>query len=222
MLTSHIITSNINTMEINIKKSPVALAILCFLIEEPMHPYRMQQLIKEREKDEVINVRHRASIYQTIERLHRDKAIAIQGKKKNEGRPDLVVYEITDLGHEAAYTWIREMISTPAQEFLEFPAAVSFLALLTPEDVALLFKQRVKALENTLARLKDQFQKGATLRLPRLFLLESEYQHAVLEAEIGWIQSVIADIEARRLTWSMEELRKRNESIDDRLDEKET
>lgn len=27
-----------------------------------MHPYRMQQLIKEREKDEVINVRHRASI----------------------------------------------------------------------------------------------------------------------------------------------------------------
>ncbi|MGG4044357.1 PadR family transcriptional regulator [Paenibacillus favisporus] len=63
------------TMVTNIKKSPVALAILCFLIEEPMHPYRMQQLIKEREKDEVINVRHRASIYQTIERLHRDKAI---------------------------------------------------------------------------------------------------------------------------------------------------
>ncbi|WP_145135508.1 PadR family transcriptional regulator [Paenibacillus sp. Y412MC10] len=204
------------TMVTNIKKSPVALAILCFLIEEPMHPYRMQQLI-----DEVINVRHRASIYQTIERLHRDKAIAIQGKKKNEGRPDLVVYEITDLGHEAAYTWIREMISTPAQEFLEFPAAVSFLALLTPEDVALLFKQRVNALENTLARLKDQFQKGVTLRLPRLFLLESEYQQAVLEAEIGWIQSVIVDIEARSLTWSMEELRKRNESIDNRLDEKE-
>lgn len=220
-MTCHIITSYIMTMVTNIKKSPVALAILCFLIEEPMHPYRMQQLIKEREKDEVINVRHRASIYQTIERLHRDKAIAIQGKKKNEGKPELVVYEITDLGHEAAYTWIREMISTPAQEFLEFPAAVSFLALLTPEDVALLFKQRVKELKNTLARLKDQFQKGATLRLPRLFLLESEYQQAVLEAEIGWIQSVIVDIEARRLTWSMEELRKRNESIDNRLDEKE-
>lgn len=74
-MTRHIITSYIMTMVTNIKKSPVALAILCFLIEEPMHPYRMQQLIKEREKDEVINVRHRASIYQTIERLHRDKAI---------------------------------------------------------------------------------------------------------------------------------------------------
>lgn len=52
-------------------------------------------------------------------------------------------------------------------------------------------------------------------------MLESEYQQAVLEAEIGWIQSVIVDIEARSLTWSMEELRKKNESIDNRLDEKE-
>lgn len=221
MLTRNNITSNIITMKTNIKKSPVALAVLCFLIEEPMHPYRMQQLIKEREKDEVINVRHRTSIYQTIERLHRDKAIAVQGKKKNEGRPDLVVYEITDLGRRAAYSWIREMISTPAQEFLEFPAAVSFLALLTPEDAARLFQQRVDALENTLARLNDQFRKGDALRLPRLFLLEGEYQQAVLEAEIGWVQSVIADIEARKLTWSMEELRKKAQQMDHRSDEDE-
>ncbi|MBT2216834.1 PadR family transcriptional regulator [Virgibacillus dakarensis] len=197
-------------MKNTIKKSPVALAVLCFLIEEPMHPYRMQQLIKERGKDEVINVRHRTSIYQTIDRLHRDKAITIQEKKKNEGRPDLIVYEITDLGRNTAYSWIREMISTPAQEFLEFPAAVSFLALLTPEDVALLFKQRVSVLENTLARLEeDQFQKGASMSLPRLFLLEAEYQRAVLTAEIEWIQSIIADINAKRLKWSMEELREK-------------
>jgi len=205
------------TIVTNIKKSSVALAILCFLIEEPMHPYRMQQLIKEREKDEVINVRHRASIYQTIERLHRDKAIAIQGKKKTEGRPDLTVYEITDLGRQAAYSWIREMISTPAQEFLEFPAAVSFLAFLTPEDVARLFKERAHAFEHSLARLKDQFRKGASLRLPRLFSLESEYQQAVLDAEIGWVQAVIADIESGKLAWNMEELRKHAKSVDNRV-----
>ncbi len=190
-----------------IKKSPVALAILCFLIEEPMHPYRMQQLIKERGKEEVINVRHRTSIYQTIDRLHRDNAIAIQGKKKNEGKPDLVVYEITDLGRNAAYAWIREMISTPAQEFLEFPAAVSFLALLTPEEVVSLFKKRVSALENTFARLEDQYQTESSMGLPRLFLLESEYQQALFSAEIAWLQSVIADIQTGKLKWSMEELR---------------
>lgn len=205
-------------MKNTIKKSPVALAVLCFLIEEPMHPYRMQQLIKERGKDEVINVRHRTSIYQTIERLHRDGAIAIQGKKKNEGRPDLIVYEITDLGRNAAYSWIREMISKPAQEFLEFPAAVSFLAMLTPEDVALLFKQRIDALENTLARLQDQFEIGASLGLPRLFLLEAEYQRTLLVAEVEWLQSVIADIQSHKLTWSMEELREKAEQIDNRME----
>ncbi|MGN7382421.1 PadR family transcriptional regulator [Paenibacillus sp. SAFN-117] len=206
------------TMKNTIKKSPVALAVLCFLIEEPMHPYRMQQLIKERGKDEVINVRHRTSIYQTIERLHRDGAIAIQGKKKNEGRPDLIVYEITDLGRNAAYSWIREMISKPAQEFLEFPAAVSFLAMLTPQDVALLFKQRIDALENTLARLQDQFEIGASLGLPRLFLLEAEYQRTLLVAEVEWLQSVIADIQSHKLTWSMEELREKAEQIDNRME----
>ena len=34
-----------------IKRSPIALAILAMLYEAPMHPYRMQQLIKERGKD---------------------------------------------------------------------------------------------------------------------------------------------------------------------------
>lgn len=72
-------------MKNKIKKSPLALAILCLLIEEPMHPYRMQQLIKERGKDEVINVRYRTSIYQTIDRLHRDRAIVIQEKNRMKG-----------------------------------------------------------------------------------------------------------------------------------------
>ncbi|WP_377520198.1 PadR family transcriptional regulator [Priestia megaterium] len=88
-------------MKNKIKKSPLALAILCLLIEEPMHPYRMQQLIKERGKDEVINVRYRNSIYQTIDRLHRDRAIVIQEKKQNEGRPDLIVYEVTEEGRRS-------------------------------------------------------------------------------------------------------------------------
>lgn len=203
-----------------IKKSPVALAILCFLIEEPMHAYRIQQLIKERGKEEVINIRHRTSIYQTIDRLHRDNAIAIQEKKRNEGRPDLIVYEITDIGRNAAYSWLREMISTPAQEFLEFPAAVSFLALLTPEDVALLFKKRVSALENTLARLEDELQTVTSMGLPRLFSLETEYQRTVVTAEMEWIQSVIADIQAEKLNWSMEELREiaQNQHFDNHMD----
>lgn len=206
-LHSHIIHSNITNMKSTIKKSPIALAVLCLLIEEPMHPYRMQQLIKERGKHEVINVRHRASIYQTIDRLLRDGAIAIKGRKQNEGKPDLTIYEITDEGRKAAYTWLREMLSTPKQEFLEFPAAVSFLMLLTPEDVVEELEKRANALEDTLARIDDQLQAVMEEGLPRLFLLETEYQRAMLVTELEWIRSIINDIQTKKIQWDEEWLR---------------
>ena len=37
-----------------VRRSPLAFAILALLYEEPMHPYRMQRVIKERGKDQVI------------------------------------------------------------------------------------------------------------------------------------------------------------------------
>ncbi|MEH6841624.1 PadR family transcriptional regulator [Priestia megaterium] len=199
--------SNIITMKNEIKKSPLALAILCLLIEEPMHPYRMQQLIKERGKDEVINVRYRNSIYQTIDRLHRDRAIVIQEKKQNEGRPDLIVYEVTEEGREAAYEWIRGMLSTPKQEFLEFPAAISFLALLTPEDVRKQLQKRVLALEKTLAYAEKQMEIAISRGIPRLFLLEVEYLRTMSLAELEWSQSIIDDIQGGKLKWDWEWLR---------------
>ncbi|MBY0007774.1 PadR family transcriptional regulator [Priestia aryabhattai] len=204
---SNVINSNIITMKNKIKKSPLALAILCLLVEEPMHPYRMQQLIKERGKDEVINVRYRNSIYQTIDRLHRDRAIVIQEKKQNEGRPDLIVYEVTEEGREAAYEWIREMLSTPKQEFLEFPAAISFLPLLTPEDVKEQLQKRVLALEQTLAYVEKQMEIATSRGIPRLFLLEVEYQRTMSLAELEWIQSTIDDIQDEKLKWDWEWLR---------------
>ncbi|MDC0705890.1 MULTISPECIES: PadR family transcriptional regulator [Priestia] len=194
-------------MKNKIKKSPLALAILCLLIEEPMHPYRMQQLIKERGKDEVINVRYRTSIYQTIDRLHRDRAIVIQEKKQNEGRPDLVIYEVTEEGREAAYEWIREMLSTPKQEFLEFPAAISFVALLTPEDVREQLEKRILALEKALAHIEKQMELATSRGIPRLFLLEVEYQRTVSLAELKWVESTIQDIQDEKLKWDWEWLR---------------
>ena len=194
-------------MKNEIKKSPLALAILCLLVEEPMHPYRMQQLIKERGKDEVINVRYRNSIYQTIDRLHRDRAIVIQEKKQNEGRPDLIVYEVTEEGREAAYEWIRGMLSTPKQEFLEFPAAISFLALLTPEDVRKQLQKRVLALEKTLAYAEKQMEIAISRGIPRLFLLEVEYLRTMSLAELEWSQSIIDDIQGGKLKWDWEWLR---------------
>src|SRR5215216_4273834 len=107
--------------------SPIALGILALLYEAPMHPYRMQQLIKERGKDEVINVRQRASLYQTIDRLLRAQLIAVRATAREQKRPERTIYELTEKGRETTLTWMREMLSTPAREFPEFPVALAYL-----------------------------------------------------------------------------------------------
>jgi DNA-binding PadR family transcriptional regulator len=130
-----------------IKRSPIALAALAMLYEAPMHPYRMQQLIKERGKDEVINVGQRASLYQTIGRLEREGLISAQKVTRDENRPERTVYELTDAGRAITLDWMREILSTPAPEFPEFPAAISFLPLLTPKDALRQLELRALALQ---------------------------------------------------------------------------
>src|SRR5713226_5263546 len=105
------------------RRSPLALAVLGTLFEEPMHPYRIQQLIKERGKDQVINVQQRASIYQTIERLHHAGLIEIRETTRDERWPERTIYQLTVEGRAAAGQWLRDMLSTPTREFPEFPAA---------------------------------------------------------------------------------------------------
>ena len=43
--------------------------------------------------------------------------------------------------------------------------------------------------------------------LPRLFLVEDEYQRTVVEAELDWVRSLIDDLRSGRLTWSDEWVR---------------
>ncbi|MDF3042892.1 MAG: PadR family transcriptional regulator, partial [Thermomicrobiales bacterium] len=150
-------------MSISIRRSPLALAILTLLYEEPMHPYRMQQLIKERAKDEVINVRLRASLYQTISRLLRDGLIAVQETARSENRPERTIYRLTEAGRETAFAWLCSMLATPAREFPEFPAAVSFMALLKPEEALVQLENRAAALEVELAEIATRLESAATL-----------------------------------------------------------
>jgi DNA-binding PadR family transcriptional regulator len=188
------------------KRSAIALAILTMLYEEPMHPYRMQLLIKERGKDEVINVTQRASLYQTINRLEREGLIAVQSVSQEENRPERTVYELTGTGRQTMLDWMRQILSTPAQEFSEFPAAMSVLAVLTPKDARQQLERRATALELELKRIDRILEK--TSFLPRLFLLEMELLRASCATELKWVRSVVEDLRSGKLTWSEKWLRK--------------
>jgi len=183
------------------KRSPLALAVLTLLMEAPMHPYRMQRLIKERGKDQVIDVRRRPSLYQTIRQLLRAGLIAIAKIGRQPGFPERTTYRITEEGRQVAISWLREMLSTPTQEFPEFPAAVSLLPVLTPEDARAQLDLRARRLADHIAAMEAELQQYGAI-LPRLFLLETEYMRRVETAELEWVRSIIADLERGKVTWS--------------------
>jgi DNA-binding PadR family transcriptional regulator len=189
-----------------IKRSPIALAALAMLYEAPMHPYRMQRLIKERGKDEVINVGQRASLYQTIGRLEREGLIRAQQVSRDENRPERTVYELTDTGRAITLDWMRQILSTLTQEFPEFPAAISFLPLLTPKDALRQLELRALALQAEIERIDEQCRLASAV--PRLFLLEMELLRAMHATERSWVASVVKELRSGKLTWSKPWLRK--------------
>jgi DNA-binding PadR family transcriptional regulator len=190
-------------MKVTIRRSPLALALLALLAEEPMHPYRMQQLIKQRHKETVINVRLRASLYQMIERLLRGGLIEIQETEKADNRPERTIYRLTPEGDATARQWLREMLAHPINEFPEFPAAISVMPILPPEEVLELLTQRESALAAQIADI-DRKLGAITPYLPRLFLLEMEHQRALLHAERKWLGGVITDLQSGALHWDEE------------------
>jgi DNA-binding PadR family transcriptional regulator len=186
--------------------SSLGLIVLWNLFQEPLHVYRLQKLIEAQGKDRVVNVRARASLYQTIERLVRLGLVEVSETVRTPGYPDRIVYAITDAGRETAREWLREMLRTTGQDYPEFIAAVSLLFGLEPEDARAQLEQREQRLAAELADTKSAMA-GAPPGLPRLFLLEEEYRTAILEAQLAWLRGVIDDLRERRLDWSQEWLR---------------
>ncbi|MFC0448360.1 PadR family transcriptional regulator [Rhodococcus jostii] len=182
------------------RRSVLAMAVLSMLSEEPMHAYRMQQLIKERHKDEVVNVAQRNSVYQTIERLLRDGLIEIEATERAENRPERTTYRLAGTGAATLMQWLREMVAEPAREFPEFPAALAFLPSLRSGDALEALRSRIAVLEQQLAGLDAGLAEAGTF-LPRLFLVEDEYRRAVLVAELDYVRSLVADVAAGELRW---------------------
>ena len=193
--------------------SPLALVVLALLDERAMYPYRMQQLIRERGQDAIVNVRHRASLYQTIARLERTGLIEVQRTSRTENRPERTVYQITRDGRKTIHTWLREMLAGPADEFPEFPAALSFIYLLEAKAAREELARRAEALDVRLRRLVGVLSEHAA-SVPRLFMLEVEYLKTTTEMELAWVRSIVGDLDAGRLTWNRKSIRRAAEGVE--------
>ena len=188
------------SMESKFRSSPLALAVLSLLEVGPLHPYGIQRLIKQWGKDRVVNVGNRANLYKTIKRLHEARLIAVRQTERDQQYPERTVYELTEEGRQQAREWLVDMLSTPRNEFPEFPAALSFAMLLGPEEAASVLEQRADRLADEVSTHQRDLEVHSG-SLPRVTLLDDEYQCAVATAELTWIRTVVEDLRSGLLTW---------------------
>src|SRR5215469_3364710 len=173
--------------------NPLALAVLACLFERPMQPYEMATTLRERGKDQSIKLNY-GSLYTVVEALQQHGLIVAQETEREGRRPERTVYRLTAAGRMELIDWISELLSRPAKEYTRFEAGLSLLGVLPPEDIANLIAQRCKALELEISQERSLLHHFLQQGLPRLHIIENEYQLAMREAELAWVRKLIEEI----------------------------
>lgn len=178
------------------RSNPLALTVLVLLFEKPMHPYEMAQTLRERHKEASIRLNY-GSLYSVVRSLERTGLITAKETQQAGRRPQRTVYELTKAGKAAQHEWLAELISTPTKEYLQFEAALSLIGALHPDEALDLLRHRGDALAAQISEWRGELTTSVEEHnLPRLFVLEAEYQLALLDTELAWVHQLVTDIES--------------------------
>jgi DNA-binding PadR family transcriptional regulator len=171
----------------------LALTLLSMLSpREPMYPYEMAQALRSRGKEKSVKINW-GSFYTVVGNLEKYGFIRSVGTQREGRQPERTLYEITDEGMAELKDWLRELIGVPEEQPTPFEAALADWFVLGPDEVTGLLTARLDALE------KDNETRAADLRtfterLPRLLLVEAEYQLAMRLAEANWVRGLLSEI----------------------------
>jgi len=177
----------------------LALAVLSLLNEKPMHPYEIGATMRQRKLSDVIKL-NTGSLYAVVESLLRGGWIEPIATEREGRHPERTIYAPTEAGKELFFTWLRSLIRTPAKEYPQFAAGLAFLGHLAPDEVIQLLEERRRQLANQISETRAAQNAAAEAGVDRLFLIETEYTLAMLEAEHNWVAAIIEEIRAGTLT----------------------
>jgi len=178
--------------------NPLALAVLACLFERPMHPYEVAVTLRERRKDDSIKLNY-GSLYAIVESMRKRKLIEEQDTEREGNRPERTVYRLTEAGRFELMDWLSELVCHPVKEYTQFEAGLCLLLVLPPGQAIDLLKERCDALAIQIEEAQARAAYCRKVNLPRLFSIESEYKTRLLEAELDWVQHLVAEIESGKL-----------------------
>jgi DNA-binding PadR family transcriptional regulator len=170
----------------------MGLAILSSVVFRQMHPYEMASTLRGWGKDRDFQIKW-GSLYTVVRNLAKHGLIAEVESSRAGRRPERTVYRITDEGRAELVDWAKELLSEAEPETSRFRAGLSVMAVIGPDEVVTLLQQRLAAVEREIAETEATRELHAP-RVPRLFLIELEYDLAMLAAERAWMRSLIEEI----------------------------
>ncbi|MFO1184484.1 MAG: PadR family transcriptional regulator [Bauldia sp.] len=175
--------------------NPLALAVLACLGEKPMHPYEVAMTLRSRHRDDSIRLNYGA-LYGAVEGLCRSQLIQPEERERAGNRPERTVYRLTEAGKHELSDWLAELLSRPTKEYTAFGAGLSLIGVLPAPEAARLLAERCRQLEALIAAdaSVDALISGGGVA--RIHVLDREYRAQMLAAELAWLRSLVADLDA--------------------------
>ena len=170
----------------------LGLVVLGGLVPKPLHPYELSRTLREWNKDDDIGFRW-GSFYTVIGNLAKHGFIEPAGNERVGARPERTVYRLTPAGRDELMDWVGELLAEPGGERPRFVAGLSMMSVLPPSEAVEFLRMRRLQLGREVVQRRGQFEAyGKTV--PRLFLVEDEFQLTQLESEISWVDGLIEEI----------------------------
>lgn len=180
--------------------TPLAVSALALLVERPMHPYEMYQLLLERHEDRFVKVRP-GSLYHTVERLHGDELVEVTGTDRDGNLPERTTYAITAAGRAAVTARVRELLQQPVREYPHFPLALTEAHNLPADEATADLRQYVAALDDDIATLESVLNGYRESGMEETYLIGADYLLTMTVAQRDWINDLITRIHHKDFTW---------------------
>lgn len=171
----------------------LALAVMSYLSQQPMHPYELGRTLREHGDARSIKFNH-GSLYMVVGQLARAGYITELETSRAGQRPERTVYALTDAGRAEFRGWLAELVAEPQHEYPHFVAALSLIAALPPNEVVDLLRRRLGRLAHARAEIRSHVDATLAQGVPELFLVEEEYRLALLDAETAFVEGFMGKI----------------------------
>jgi len=178
----------------------LALAVMSYLSQQPMHPYELSRTLREHGDDRSIKFNH-GSLYMVVGQLAKAGYITEVETSREGQRPERTVYALTDEGRAEFRDWLAELVAEPEHEYPHFVAALSLIAALPPSEVVPLLRHRLDQLHRASAEIRDLIGTTLAQGVPELFLVEEEYRLSMLTAETAFVAEFIGKITDPHTGW---------------------